>query len=124
MKEFLLLGSVHTSTNQVTSQFHFALVRAGCWGPVLAQLYLSRVGGEKEHDGEARQQAGVLDGEGEEEAAAARVLLLTTYFVHLWKHVCQSDVEEHSPCQGKDPVWGEAIASQDAKAHAQVTATS
>lgn len=39
-------------------------------------------------------------------------------------HVCQSDVEEHSPCQGKDPVWGEAIASQDAKAHAQVTATS
>lgn len=39
-------------------------------------------------------------------------------------HVCQSDVEEHSPCQGKDPVGGEAVAGQDPKAHAQVTATS
>ncbi len=39
-------------------------------------------------------------------------------------HVCQSDVEEHSSCQGKDPVGGEAVAGQDAKAHAQVTATS
>lgn len=39
-------------------------------------------------------------------------------------HVCQSNVEEHSPCQGKDPVGGEAVARQDAKAHAQVTAAS
>lgn len=52
---------------------------------MLAQLYLSGVGGEEEHDGEARQQAGVLDGEGEEEAAAARVLFLTTHLVHLWE---------------------------------------
>lgn len=92
--------------------------------PVLAQLYLTRVGGEEEHDGEARQQSSVLDGKGEEEAAAARVLFLTTHLIHLWKHVCQSDVQEHSPSQGKDPVGGEAVAGQDAKAHAQVTATS
>lgn len=39
-------------------------------------------------------------------------------------HVCQSNVEEHSACQGKDPVRGEAVAGQDAKAHAEVTATS
>lgn len=38
-------------------------------------------------------------------------------------HVCQSDVEEHSSCQGKDPVGGKAVAGQNAKAHAQVTAT-
>lgn len=54
-------------------------------GPLLVQPYLSRVGGEEEHDGEARQQAGILDGKGEEEAAAARVLFLTTHLVHLWK---------------------------------------
>lgn len=53
--------------------------------PLLVQPYLSRVGGEEEHDGEARQQAGILDGKGEEEAAAARVLFLTTHLVHLWK---------------------------------------
>ncbi len=52
---------------------------------MLAQLYLSRVGGEEEHDGEARQQAGVLDGKGEEEAAAARILFFATYLIHLWK---------------------------------------
>lgn len=37
-------------------------------------------------------------------------------------HVCQSDVEEHSSCQSEDPVGGEAVAGQDAKAHPQVTA--
>lgn len=52
---------------------------------MLAQLYLTRVGGEEEHDGEARQQSSVLDGKGEEEAAAARVLFLTTHLIHLWK---------------------------------------
>ena len=52
---------------------------------MLAQLYLSRVGGEEEHDGEACQQAGVLDGEGEEEAAAAGVLLLAAHLIHLWE---------------------------------------
>lgn len=49
----------------------------------LAELYLSRVRGEEEHDGEARQQAGVLDGKGEEEAAAARLLFFPTHLVHL-----------------------------------------
>lgn len=39
-------------------------------------------------------------------------------------HVCQSNVEEHSPSQGKDPVRGEAVAGQYAKAHAEITATS
>lgn len=53
--------------------------------PVLAQLYLSRVGGEEQHDGEARQQASVLDGKGEEEAASTCVLFLTTHLIHLWK---------------------------------------
>lgn len=53
--------------------------------PGLEQLYLSRVGGEEQHDGEACQQPGVLDGKGEEEAAAAGVLLLTTHLIHLWK---------------------------------------
>ena len=53
--------------------------------PALGQLYLSRVGGEEEHDGEARQQTGVLDGKGEEEAAAACVLFLPTHLIHLWK---------------------------------------
>lgn len=52
---------------------------------MLAQLYLSRVGGEEEHDGEARQQAGILDGKGKEEAAAACVLFLATHLIHLWK---------------------------------------
>lgn len=52
---------------------------------MLSQLYLSRVGGEEEHDGEARQQAGVLDGEGEKEAAAASILFLTTHLIHLWE---------------------------------------
>lgn len=52
---------------------------------MLAQLYLSRVGGEEEHDGEARQQAGVLDGKGEEEAAAASILFLPTDLIHLWE---------------------------------------
>lgn len=52
---------------------------------MLGQLYLPRVCGEEEHDGEARQQAGVLDGKGEEEAAAACVFFLPTHLVHLWK---------------------------------------
>lgn len=91
---------------------------------MLAQLYLSGVGGEEEHDGEARQQPGVLDGESEEEAAATCILFLPTHLVHLWKHVCQSDVQEHPPCQSKDPVGGEAVSCQDAEAHAQVTAAS
>lgn len=51
----------------------------------LAHVYLLRVHGEDEHDGEARQQAGVLDGEGDEEAAAARFLFLPTHLVHLWE---------------------------------------
>lgn len=38
-------------------------------------------------------------------------------------HVRQGDVEEHAPSQGEDPVGGKAVAGQDAKAHAQVTAT-
>lgn len=83
----LPLGSVYPSTNTLTPQFHFTLVRAGV-GPEeagLAQLYLPRVHGEEEHDGEARQQAGVLDGKNDKEAAAARILLLTTHLVHLWK---------------------------------------
>lgn len=72
------------------------LVRAGV-GPelVLAQLYLSRVCGEEKHDGEARQKAGILDGEGEEEAAAACVLFLTTHLVHLWK-LRGTDTEEQN----------------------------
>lgn len=37
-------------------------------------------------------------------------------------HVCQSDVEEHAPRQCKDPVGWEAVPSQDAKAHTQITA--
>lgn len=45
-------------------------------------------------------------------------------FIPNTDHVCQSDVKEHSPRQGKDPVRGEAVAGQNAKAHAQVTATS
>lgn len=53
--------------------------------PLLAQPYLSGVGGEEEHDGEARQQASVLDGKCDEEAAATRVLLLTTHLVHFRK---------------------------------------
>lgn len=52
---------------------------------MLDQLYLSRVGGEEKHDGKACQKAGVLDGEGEEKAAAACVLFLTTHLVHLRK---------------------------------------
>lgn len=52
---------------------------------VLAQLYLSRVGGEQEHDGEACQQTSILDGKGEQKAAAACVLFLTTHLVHLWE---------------------------------------
>lgn len=44
---------------------------------------MARVCGEEEHDGEARQQAGVLDGKGEEEAAAARLLFFPTHLVHL-----------------------------------------
>lgn len=59
--------------------------------PVLDQLYLPGVDGEEEHDGEARQQAGVLDGEGEEEAAAARVLFLPTHLVHLWELIRESN---------------------------------
>lgn len=59
---------------------------------LLAQLYLSRVRRQEEHDGEARQEAGVLDAKGEEEAAAACILFLTTHLIHLWKlwHIKQS----------------------------------
>jgi len=49
----------------------------------LSELDLSRVGGEQQHDGEARQQAGVLDGKSDEESAATGVLFLTTHLVHL-----------------------------------------
>lgn len=52
---------------------------------MLVDAYLLRIHGEEEHDGEARQQTGVLDGEGEEEAAATRVLFLPTHLVHLWE---------------------------------------
>lgn len=52
---------------------------------MLADVYLPRIHGEEQHDGEARQQPGVLDGEGEEEAAATCVLFLPTHLVHLWE---------------------------------------
>lgn len=61
---------------------HLSLVP---WSAVLADVYLLRIHGEEEHDGEARQQAGVLDGESEEEAAATCVLFLPTHLVHLWE---------------------------------------
>lgn len=59
------------------------------WSLLLAQLDLPGVGGEEEHDGEAGEQAGVLDGKGEEEAATARVLFLATHLIHLreLKHI-------------------------------------
>lgn len=53
--------------------------------PALAQLDLSWIGGEEEHDGEARQESRILDAEGDEEPAATCVLFLTTHLVHLWK---------------------------------------
>lgn len=65
-----------------------SVLRACRWFPgdaALADVYLLRVHGEEEHDGEACQQAGVLDGEGDEEAAAARLLLLPAHLVHLWE---------------------------------------
>ena len=52
---------------------------------VLCQRDLSREGGEQEHDGEAGQQAGVLDSEGDERTGAPGLLLLTTHLVHLWE---------------------------------------
>lgn len=52
---------------------------------LLGNVHLLRIHGEEQHDGEARQQTGVLDGEGEEEAAATRVLFLPTHLVHLWE---------------------------------------
>lgn len=78
------MGSDYTSRNQLTSRFHFwsVLGVASVESP-LAQLYLSRVGGEEEHDGEACQEACILDSKGEEEAAAARVFFLPTHLIHL-----------------------------------------
>lgn len=88
------------STNQLTC-FSFIshwseLVLVQRSPVLLDQLDLPGVGGEEEHDGEARQQAGVLDGEGEEEAAAAGVLFLATHLVHLW------ELEEHKNRERKN----------------------
>lgn len=83
-KKILHLGSDYTKTNQ----FHFTLVRAWCCfiqSLLLAQLYLSRVHSEEEHDGEACQQASILDGKGEKKAATTCILFFTTDLIHLWK---------------------------------------
>lgn len=80
-RKVLLFGSHDGCQNQL-SVAHSSLVPRSV---ALAHVYLLRVHGEDEHDGEARQQAGVLDGEGDEEAAAARFLFLPTHLVHLWE---------------------------------------
>lgn len=78
------MGSDYTSRNQLTSRFHFwSVLGVASVESLLAQLYLSRVGGEEEHDGEACQEACILDSKGEEEAAAARVFFLPTHLIHL-----------------------------------------
>lgn len=52
---------------------------------MLSQLYLSRIVGEEQHDGEACEQTSILNGKDEEEAAATCILFLTTHLIHLWK---------------------------------------
>lgn len=39
-------------------------------------------------------------------------------------HVCQSDVKKHSTSNGKDGIWSEAAAQQDAQHQAEITAHS
>lgn len=65
-KEEFLSECDHTSTEQLP--FHSSLFGGWCWflrSLCSSQLDLSGEGGEEEHDGEACQKAGILDGKGD-----------------------------------------------------------
>lgn len=76
-------GRTSNTEESFSSSFPVWVQFKAAQGPGLARPHLSGVGGEEQHDGEARQQAGVLDGEREEEAASSRLLFLPTHLVHL-----------------------------------------
>lgn len=86
----------------------------------LSDLDLSGILGEHKHDGEASQEAQVLDDKGDQGAALPFVLLAD--LIHLREHISQRNIQEHSSSQCKDPGGREVAASQDAKGQTHITA--
>lgn len=85
-KEEFPLEADPNNTDQLTFTSHCLVDGISFRGLLsLSQLDLSRVGGEEEHDGEACQEAGVLDGESDQEASAACILFFPTHLIHFWK---------------------------------------
>lgn len=75
--------------------------------------------GDQQHDGEAQQDAGVLQ---QEEAAVAEAVVPCVVMQHLRHHVHQSHVQEEPGCDGEYPHGDvlRVVSDQDTSHHAQV----